>query len=71
MLCLQGTRDALAEPAQLEPLCRELGDRAVLRLFAEADHSFHVPASSGRSDAQVRAELLDVLAQWIARVISQ
>jgi hypothetical protein len=28
--------------------------------------SFHAPARSRRSDAQVLAELLDVLASWIA-----
>jgi len=65
MLFLQGTRDTLAALDQLEPLCRELGTRASLKLFADADHSFHVRASSGRTDAQVRAEMLDALAGWI------
>jgi hypothetical protein len=32
-----------------------------------ADHSFHVPARSGRKDAEVRAELLDALAGWIGK----
>ncbi len=65
MLFLQGTRDALAALAELEPLCRQLGPRATLRLYEDADHSFHVPKRSGRSDAQVRGELLDALAVWI------
>jgi len=64
MLFLQGTRDALAMLDQLEPLCQELGARASLRLFEGADHSFHVPAKSGRTDAQVMAEMLDTLAAW-------
>src|SRR3954464_10451891 len=62
MLFLQGTRDALAALDQLKPLCQELGARASLRLFEGADHSFHVPAKSGRTDAQVMAEMLDMLA---------
>ncbi len=66
MLFLQGTRDALAELPQLEPLCAALGERATLQLIADADHSFHVPARTGRKDAQVRSEMLDTLAAWIA-----
>ncbi len=70
MLFLQGTRDALAELGELEPVCRALGSRATLKLFTEADHSFHVPARTGRKDADVRAEMLDAMAEWIRRVIA-
>ena len=65
MLFLQGTRDALAELELLQPVCKSLGKRATLRLFADADHSFHVPAKTGRKDAEVFAELLDTTAAWI------
>ncbi|HEX7607338.1 MAG TPA: alpha/beta family hydrolase [Usitatibacter sp.] len=65
MLFLQGTRDELASLDLLEPLVARLGASARLQLFAEADHSFHVPARSGRKDAQVRAELLDIAADWM------
>lgn len=68
MLFLQGTRDALAEPALLQPLVARLGKRATLALVPDADHSFHVPARSGRTDAEVMAQMLDVLAGWIANV---
>ncbi len=64
MLFLQGTRDALADLAHLRPLCAQLGERATLQLIEGADHSFHVPASSGRNDAEVRADMLDRLAAW-------
>jgi hypothetical protein len=69
MLFLQGTRDALAALDQIEPVCKKLGGRATLTLFENADHSFHVPARSGRTDAQIRGEMLDALASWIDRVI--
>ena len=69
MLFLQGTRDALAALDQLQPLCHALGQRATLKLFQDADHSFHVPARTGRKDAQVRSEMLDALAEWIDAVI--
>ncbi len=69
MLFLQGTRDTLAALDQLEPLRQSLGPRGTLKLFPDADHSFHVPARSGRTDAQVRSDLLDALAAWIDGVI--
>ncbi len=70
MLFLQGTRDALASLAELEPLCAALGRRATLKLFEDADHSFHVPQRSGRTDAQVLGEVLDALAAWVDGVIA-
>jgi predicted alpha/beta-hydrolase family hydrolase len=70
MLFLQGTRDALAMLDQLEPVCQALGARATLKLFADADHSFHVPVRTGRKDAQVRSDMLDALAAWIDAVIA-
>jgi len=68
MLFLQGTRDEFAELGELEPVCDALGSRATLKLFAEADQSFHVPARSGRTDAEVLAEVLDAFAAWVERV---
>jgi uncharacterized protein len=35
------------------------GKRATLKLFADADHSFHVPARTGRKDAQVLRDMID------------
>ena len=66
MLFVQGTRDALAEPALLRPVVARLGARATLETIDDADHAFHVRAASGRNDAQVREALLDALARWIA-----
>jgi len=68
MLFLQGTRDALANLGELEPVCEALGSRAALKLFADADHSFHVPARTGRRDAEVLGEVLDAFAEWAARI---
>jgi len=69
MLFLQGTRDELAKLELLQPLIEQLGARATLKLLPDADHSFHVPARTGRKDAEVRAEMLDVMATWIKRTI--
>jgi len=65
MLFLQGTRDELAELELLTPVVKRLGERASLKLFADADHSFHVPARTGRKDTQVMSELLDALVEWM------
>ena len=64
MLFVQGTRDALAEPALLAALMARLGARATLHSVGEADHSFHVPARCG-TDAEVRTALLRAAAGWI------
>ena len=64
MLFLQGTRDALADTGFVKALVKRLGKRVTLKLFQDADHSFHVPARIDRQDAEVRAEMLDGLAAW-------
>lgn len=66
MLFLQGTNDALASLDLLKLVAKKLGKRATLALFDPADHSFHVPAKSGRKDSEVLAEILDTAAAWIA-----
>jgi len=68
MLFLQGTRDALAELSELEPVCKSLGKRATLKLFEDADHSFHVPARTGRKDAEVLSQVLDAFVIWTLNI---
>jgi predicted alpha/beta-hydrolase family hydrolase len=68
MLFLQGMRDEFANIELLEPLCKRLGPRATLKLFQDADHSFRVPARTGRKDLQVREELLNIVAEWIEKL---
>jgi hypothetical protein len=67
-LFLQGTRDALADLELLEPLVAQLGERATLKIFQDADHSFHVPARTGRKDQEVISDLAEALTAWIASV---
>ena len=68
MLFIQGTRDKLAELSLLEPEVQDLGSLAKLHLVQDADHSFHVPARSGRNDRAVLEEILDALAAWMAEL---
>jgi predicted alpha/beta-hydrolase family hydrolase len=69
MLFLQGTRDELADITLLQPLVEQLGPHAALVQFEDADHSFHVPARTGRKDAEVRTQMLDAMRDWIARLL--
>ncbi|MEA2881189.1 MAG: uncharacterized protein QOH32_408 [Bradyrhizobium sp.] len=65
MLFLQGTRDELADMNLLEAVTKDLGSRATLHVVKDGDHSLHVRARSGRKNAEVMAEALDVVAAWI------
>ena len=67
LLFLQGTRDALADRELLAATVARLPS-ARLHLVADADHSFHVPARSGRSDRDVLDGVLDALAAWSREV---
>jgi predicted alpha/beta-hydrolase family hydrolase len=68
MLFLQGTKDKLAELVLLEPVVKRLGPGAALHLVRDADHSFHVPARSGRNDREVLSEILDAFVGWVGAV---
>jgi len=70
LLMLQGTRDDLAHLELLKPLCEQLGTGTTLELFEDADHSFHVAARTGRKDSEVRCHLLDVMVDWIRKILS-
>lgn len=64
MLFLQGTRDELAHPNLMRPVCDRLGARATLHIVEGADHGFEVLKRSGRTDAEVMEELAETVASW-------
>lgn len=68
MLFLQGTRDRLADLDLVRPVAEQLGDRATLHVVEGGDHSFQVLKRSGRSGAEVMAELADAVAGWVAEI---
>lgn len=68
MLFLQGTRDELGSLDLLQGVIERLGPIATLHLAQDADHSFHVPAKTGRKDADVRQELLEAFVSWLVKV---
>ena len=66
MLFLQGTRDDLADLTLLRPTCENLGPQTTLHIIEGADHSFHVLKRSGKTDAEVLAELSSTVKAWTA-----
>ncbi|MDA0329668.1 MAG: alpha/beta hydrolase [Gemmatimonadetes bacterium] len=64
MLFLQGTRDKLANLELLAPLLEGVTPRPTLHIVEDADHGFHVPKRSGRTDDQVLDALCDTFALW-------
>jgi uncharacterized protein len=64
MLFVQGTRDALADLELISEVTRELGARARLHVIEGADHSFGVLKKSGRTAADVQAEIARVIMEF-------
>jgi predicted alpha/beta-hydrolase family hydrolase len=64
MLFLQGDRDEFADLTLLRPVVTRLGERATLHLIEGGDHSFHMLKRSGRTDAEVMREVVDVIVEW-------
>jgi hypothetical protein len=71
MLFLQGTRDEFAKPDLIRRVCRELGMRATLHLIEGGDHSFKVNKASGRTSADVIAQLCDTLVSWARSLVAE
>ena len=68
MLFLQGTRDKLADLELLTPLLAQVRPPPRLHVVDGADHGFHVPKRSGRTDEEVLDELCDAFAVWASAV---
>ncbi len=66
MLFLQGTRDTLADLNTLRPVVESLPPATLVEIDG-ADHSFHVPVRSGRTDVEVRVEMVDAFLAWASK----
>lgn len=68
VLCLNGTRDALCRRDLMEAVLERVGSNWTMHWLDGADHSFHVLKSSGRTDAEVLAEIGEAGRAWVERV---
>ena len=64
MLVLQGTRDKLSDLDLLRPVLADVRPAPSLHVVDDADHGFHVPKRSGRTDDDVLDELCATFAAW-------
>ena len=71
VLCFCGTRDPLCTPALMERALQTVTAPWEMHWIDGADHSFHVLKSSGRTDADVLAEVGDASARWIRGIGGQ
>lgn len=68
VICFSGTRDPFCTPSLMEEVLKRLKTKWVMRWVEAADHSFHVPKSSGRTDAEVMIEIANTGEAWAARL---
>lgn len=65
-LFIQGDRDALCDLSLLRPALQTVPGPVRLHVIPGADHAFQVLKRLGRSEPDVRSEIAQVIAAWIA-----
>lgn len=68
VLCFNGTRDTFCDPALMKAELKKLKTNWTMHWLEAADHGFHVPKSSGRTDADVLVEVADTTKTWLAEI---
>ena len=68
VLCFNGTRDTFCEPTLMKAVLKKLKSNWTMHWLDGADHSFHVPKSSGRTDGDVLDEVAEATSPWLLKV---
>ena len=68
VICFSGTRDPFCTPSLMQEVLKRVKTKWEMRWVDGADHSFHVPKSSGRTDAEVMLEIANAAEAWTARL---
>ena len=71
VICFNGTRDPFCTPSLMENVLKRVTTDWEMHWIEGADHSFHVPKSSGRTDAEVISGIADAAAKWAQRLSSK
>ena len=71
VICFNGTRDPFCTPALMETVLKRVTTDWAMHWVEGADHSFHVPKSSGKTDPQVVDEIADTASAWVSRLASR
>jgi predicted alpha/beta-hydrolase family hydrolase len=69
VLCFNGTRDPFCTPDLMKEALKKVKTDWKMHWVEGADHSFHIPKSSGRTDAEVLAEIGNATEVWVSRRI--
>ncbi len=64
VLIVQGERDAFGTPDELRPVIGTMPGAVTLHVIAGGDHSLAVPKSSGVTQKEIHADVLDTIAAW-------
>src|SRR4030081_2418272 len=67
VICFNGTRDPFCTPDLMKAALKNVKTDWKMHWVEGADHSFHVPKSSGRTDAEVMAEIGNAAEVWVSR----
>jgi predicted alpha/beta-hydrolase family hydrolase len=68
VLCFNGTRDEFCTRSLMEQALTKVIAEWDMRWIDGADHSFHMLKSSGRTDAEVMAEIGQIGGQWLSHL---
>lgn len=68
VLCFNGTRDAFCRKDLMVTALKTVKTEWVMHWVDAADHSFHVPKSSGRTDGEAMIEIANAAEAWAARL---
>ena len=68
MLFVQGTRDALGTPEEIQPFVKNLRPPAKIYAIEGGDHSFKAPKKFGMDQPQIYENAMDEIASWAATI---
>jgi predicted alpha/beta-hydrolase family hydrolase len=68
VLCFNGTRDTFCRRDLMESVLERVGRNWEMHWLEGADHGFHVPKSSGRTEPDVLQEIRNSSESWLARL---
>lgn len=68
MLFVQGTRDALGTPEEIQPYVKDLRPPAKIYAIEGGDHSFKAPKKFGLDQPQIYESAMDAIVGWAATI---
>ena len=68
MLFVQGTRDALGTPEEIEPHIKKLRPQPEIFAIEGGDHSFKAPKKFGLTQEQIHEAAMDAIDRWVRSI---